>query len=158
MAVQMSSQETINTLNAIFAKHKNERICVLATPCCGKTTLLRQIPDCIDLDDELWPQLTPEEAAFITQKPWTNEIGNFIDRLGYQKISVKPGHPLFTTIIVDCDAVIYLDISDQLLAEHCRKRESSFTDAKNVKESIEEDWNAHRKKGGKVFYYLVVTE
>lgn len=67
MSIQTSSQETINALNAIFDKHKNERICVLATTCCGKTTLLKQIPGCIDLDDELWPQLTKEEAEFIKQ-------------------------------------------------------------------------------------------
>lgn len=158
MSIQTSAQETLNALNAIFGKHKDERICVLATTCCGKTSLLRQIPGCVDLDDELWPQLTKEEAEFISQKPWTNEIGDFIDKLVYEKISVKAGHPLFTTIIVDCDVVVYLDISDKLLAEHCQKRGNSFLDAKNVKNSVEEDWNAHRKKGGKVFYYLTVTE
>ncbi len=158
MSIQTSAQETINALNAIFDKHKNERICVLATTCCGKTTLLKQIPGCVDLDDELWPQLTKEEAGFISQKPWTNEIGDFIDKLVYEKISVKTGHPLFTTIIVDCDVVIYLDISDELLMEHCKKRGNNFLDSKNVKKSIEEDWNNHRKKGGKTFYYLTVTE
>ncbi len=130
----------------------------MATTCCGKTTLLKQIPGCVDLDDELWPQLTKEEAEFISQKPWTNEIGDFIDKLVYEKISVKTGHPLFTTIIVDCDVVIYLDISDELLMEHCKKRGNNFLDSKNVKKSIEEDWNNHRKKGGKTFYYLTVTE
>ncbi len=158
MSIQTSAQETINALYAIFDKHKNERICVLATTCCGKTSLMKQIPGCVDLDDELWPQLTKEEAEFISQKPWTNEIGDFIDKLVYEKISVKVGHPLFTTIVVDCDVVIYLDISDELLAEHCRKRGNNFSDAKNVKNSIEEDWNNHRKKGGKTFYYLTVTE
>lgn len=84
MSIETSSQETINALKAIFEKHENERICVLATTCCGKTTLLRQIPNCVDLDDELWPQLT--------------------------------------------------------------------------KEAVEQDWNSHREKGGKAFYYLVLTE
>lgn len=158
MSIQTSAQETINALNAIFYKHKNERICVLATTCCGKTTLLKQIPDCVDLDDELWPQLAKEEAEFISQNPWTKEIGNFIDKLVYEKISVQAGHPLFTTIIVDCDVVIYLDISDELLAEHCKKRGNIFSDSKNVKNAIEEDWNNHRKKGGKTFYYLILTE
>ncbi len=158
MSIQTSAQETINTLNAIFDKHKNERICVLATTCCGKTTLLKQIHNCVDLDDELWPQLTAEEAAFISKKPWTSEIGSFIDKMVYEKISVKAGHPLFTTIIVDCDVVVYLDISDELLAAHCKKRGNDFTDSKKVKEAIEEDWNCHKKEGGKKFYYLTVTE
>lgn len=48
MSIETSSQETINALKAIFEKHENERICVLATTCCGKTTLLRQIPNCVD--------------------------------------------------------------------------------------------------------------
>ena len=158
MSLQISNQEIINSLKAIFEKHINERVCVLATTCCGKTTLLRQIPDCIDLDDELWPQLTQEEADFISKKPWTEEIGDYIDKLVYEKITIKPGYPLFSTIIVDCDVVIYLDISDELLAEHCKKRGKDFTDSKRVKDAVEQDWNNHRKKGGKTFYYLVLVE
>lgn len=158
MTIKTTAQETINTLTAIFEKHENERICVLATTCCGKTTLRRQIPGCVDLDDELWPQLTKEEADFICQKPWTPEIGDFIDRLVYERITAKAGHPLFTTIIVDCDVVVYLDISDELLAAHCEMRGNDFADAKNVKQAVEEDWNVHREKGGKTFYYLVLTE
>lgn len=158
MSIQISNQEIINSLKAIFEKHINERVCVLATTCCGKTTLLRQIPDCIDLDDELWTQLTQEEADFISKKPWTEEIGDYIDKLVYEKITIKPGYPLFSTIIVDCDVVIYLDISDELLAEHCKKRGNDFTDSKRVKDAVEQDWNNHRKKGGKTFYYLVLVE
>ncbi|MCH5337451.1 MAG: hypothetical protein J1E03_01600 [Acetatifactor sp.] len=158
MPIKTSRQETINALNAIFEKHKNERVCVLATTCCGKTTLLRQIPGCVDLDDELWPQLTAEEAGYISQKPWTKEIGDYIDKLVYERITIKSGHPLFSTIIVDCDVVVYLDISDELLAEHCEKRGNNFMDAKNVKEALEQDWNSHREEGGKTFYYLVLTE
>lgn len=158
MAIKVSNQEIINNLKAIFEKHENERICVLATTCCGKTTLLRQIPNCVDLDDELWPQLTKEEADFISQKPWTDEIGDYIDKLVYEKITIKAGHPLFSTIIVDCDVVVYLDISDELLAEHCKKRGSDFADSKNVKKAVEHDWNSHRDKGEKTFYYLVLVE
>uniref|UniRef100_UPI0040559F20 hypothetical protein n=1 Tax=Acetatifactor sp. TaxID=1872090 RepID=UPI0040559F20 len=158
MSIHTSSQETINTLIAIFEKHKNARVCVLGTTCCGKSTLLKQIPGCVDLDDELWPQLTKEEAEYISQTPWTKEIGDTVDRLVYERIHVKQGHPLFTTIIVDCDAVIYLDISDELLAEHCEKRNVTFIDAKNMKEAIENDWNHHKSQGIKKFYYLMVTE
>ena len=158
MPIKTSRQETINALNAIFEKHKNERVCVLATTCCGKTTLLQQIPGCVDLDNELWPQLTAEEAEYISQKPWTKEIGDYIDKLVYERITIKSGYPLFSTIIVDCDVVVYLDISDELLAEHCEKRGNNFMDAKNVKEAVEQDWNSHREEGGKTFYYLVLTE
>lgn len=74
------------------------------------------------------------------------------------RITIKAGYPLFSTIIVDCDVVVYLDISNELLVEHCKKRGNDFTDAKNVKEAVEEDWNSHREKGGKTFYYLVLVE
>ena len=158
MAIQVSNQEIVNSLKAIFEKHENERICVLATTCCGKSTILRHIPTCIVLDDELCPQLTKEEADFISQKPWTDEIGDYIDKLVYEKITIQPGHPLFSTIIVDCDVVVYLDISDELLAEHCKKRGTNFTDSLNVKEAVERDWNFHRENGGKTFYYLVLVE
>ena len=33
-----------------------------------------------------WPQLTKEEAEFISQKPWTKEIGDFIDKLVYDRL------------------------------------------------------------------------
>ena len=84
-----------------------------------------------------------------------SELGDFIDRLVYERISVKPGHPLFTTIIVECDVVIYLDISEALLAEHCKKRGNSFTDAKNVKDAVEGTGTITEKKAGKPFTIYV---
>ncbi len=158
MSIQCGISETINTLQAIFALHQHERVCVIGTICCGKTTLLTRIPGCVDLDAELWPQLTPEEAAFISRTPWTTEIGDAIDRLVYEKIRVRPGRPLFTSIILDCEAVVYLDIGDALLRRHCQQRGADFNDAKRIKEAIEDDWNQHRAKGDKRFYYLTVTE
>lgn len=53
MAIKTSVQETINALNAIFEKHKNDRICVLGTTCCGKSTLQEQIPGTVDMDEAL---------------------------------------------------------------------------------------------------------
>lgn len=147
-------KEFINKLCAIFDNHKNERICVLAATCCGKTSLLKQFPGCIDLDDELYPLLTQEEIKFINQKPWTDKIGNFIDKLVREKISVKVGHPLFTTVVIDCDVIVYLDINDELLAKHCKERGVQFLDAKNMKNSIEKDLNSYNK----TFYRLIVTE
>lgn len=45
-----------------------QQICILATTCCGKSTIKQQIPGTADMDEELWSQLTREEA-FICQKP-----------------------------------------------------------------------------------------
>lgn len=163
MAGNFTMSETLNALKAIFEKHKDERVCVIGTPCVGKSTLLNQLPEynCEDLDEVLWPFIPKEEMKLfneLAKEPWTIEFSNEIDRLVYKYSRVKPGCPLFTSVIVDCEAVVYLDISDELLAEHCKKRGDSFTDTKNIKEAIEGDWNNHKAKNEKVFYYLTVTE
>ena len=158
MPIHTSSQETINTLKAIFEKHKDERVCVLGTTCCGKSTLLKQIPNCVDMDEALWPLLTQEEIDFVCQKPWTKEIGDYFDNLIYTKVKITKGMPMFGTVILDCDAVVYLDIADDVLKTHCEKRNVSFEDAKNMKTAIENDWNAHRAEGKKKFYCVMITE
>lgn len=158
MAAITSVQDTINVLNAIFEKHKNNRICVLGTTCCGKSTLHEQIPETVDMDEELWPRLSREEEAYICMKPWTKEIGEFTQRLVKERVTVKAGHPIFSLILLECEVIVYLDISDELLAEHCKKRGSSFQDAKNVKEAIENTWNSQRKNKNLVFYHLNITE
>lgn len=158
MAIKTTAQETINALNAIFDKHKNDRICVLGTTCCGKSTLQKQIPGTVDMDEALWPQLTKEEEAFICQKPWTREIGDFTRKLVKERVAIKAGQPIFSLILLDAEVIVYLDISDELLAEHCKKRGNDFQDAKNVKDAIEDAWNRQRDNQDKVFYYLKVTE
>ena len=65
---------------------------------------------------------------------------------------------MFTSVIVDCEAVVYLDISDSLLTQHCEKRNVSFRDAKNIKEAIEDDWNNHKANGDKAMYYVMLTQ
>ena len=69
MPGQFSVEETLNTLKAIFEKHKNERICALGTICVGKSTLLNQLAryNCVDMDAELWPNLPPEEMSLLNQ-------------------------------------------------------------------------------------------
>jgi hypothetical protein len=158
MEINASTKDTIDSLNKIFDKHKKDRICIMATTCCGKSTLHEQMPGTVDMDDELWPQLTKEEEAYINQKPWTKEIGDFAGRLVRERVTVKPGHPLFTLILLDCEVLVYLDISDELLSEHCEKRQADFQDAKNVKDAIENTWNKQREKNDKICYYLKITE
>lgn len=158
MSINTSSQETINALEAIFERHREERVCVIGTTCCGKTTLLKKIPNCVDMDEALWPLLTQEEIDFVCQKPWTKEIGDYFDKLIYTKVKISKGKPMFGTVILDCDVVVYLDIADDLLEKHCQKREVDFADAINMKLAIENDWNSHRLIGEKRFYYLTITE
>lgn len=158
MAIITSIQDTANILKAIFYKHKEDRICVLGTTCCGKSTLQEEIPGTVDMDEALWPQLTKDEETYICTKPWTREIGDFTSQLVKERVTIKSGHPIFSLILLDCDVVIYLDINDKLLAEHCNKRGSDFADAKNVKEAIENTCNNQRKNSDKMFYYLNMTE
>jgi shikimate kinase len=147
-----------NKLKVIFDKHKNERIFVLGTTCIGKTTLLKQFPESIDMDATAFVNITEEEAEIISRTPWTEEIGETVDRIVRRNIKVKPGQPVFGTVIVDCEVVVYLDISDELLAKRCSKRRVELSDALNMKKAIEDDWNNHKLKNDKTFYHVAVTE
>lgn len=163
MPGQFTVSETLNTLRAIFDKHKSERVCVIGTVCVGKSTILGQLSDygCLDMDAELWPSIPPEEMEMfnkLSQAPWSKEFSDEIDRLTYKYLKVKPGYPMFTSVIVNCEAVVYLDINDNLLALHCEKRGESFKDAKKIKDAIEDDWNNHKLKGDKTMYYVMLTE
>lgn len=156
-------EPTLNTLKAIFEKHKIERICVVGTICTGKSTLFNQLSEynCEDLDDTLWSNIPKDEADLLNElndKAWTTENGYEIYRIISTYGKVNPGCPLFTTTILSCEAVVYLDISDTLLAEHCKKRGDRFVYAKQYKNAIENDWNNHKAKNNKTFYYLNVTE
>jgi len=161
MSGNFGINETLNTLKAIFEKHKNERICVVGTMCCGKTTLLKQLSEynCIDVDDEFWHQVPKEDIEVLSQTPITKEIIDAVCKLMHKKITVKSGSPLFGITILDCEAVVYLDISEQLLEEHCDKRgDTNLDDALFIKKYVEEDWNNHKMKNEKIFYYVTVTE
>ena len=146
----------IDRLAEIFEEHKAERICVLGTTCCGKTTLLENFPEGVDIDDELFPKMTKEEAEFIHKKPWTEATGEEWDRLAYKYIKVHAGAPLFGTTVVDCDVVVYLNIADEILAERCRKRGVDLRDSLNMKKAVEQDVENHKGDKGKTFYYFNV--
>ncbi|MDR1693167.1 MAG: hypothetical protein LBR72_07395 [Oscillospiraceae bacterium] len=156
MPGRFTVEDTINTLSAIFEKYKDERVFVLATICCGKSTLVSKIPGCVDADDIAFVDITEEELEVINKTPWTKEVGDTVDSLVYRNVIVKPGFPVFGTVIVDCDIVVYLDRSEELLAEHCDKRRKSFLDAKAIKEAVEQDWNCHKELGSKRFYYVTM--
>ena len=156
-----SSSETANALKTILEKHKNERVCVIGTMCCGKSTLIKQLPEynCIDMDDKFWVQIPEEEIEVLSQTPITEEVISTIFKLMYEKVTVTPGFPMFGVLILDCEVVVYLDISEKLLEEHCKRRgDTALVDALFVKKRIEEDWNNHKAKNEKVFYYLTITE
>jgi shikimate kinase len=153
--------EAVNALKAIFEKHGNERICVVGTMCCGKTTLIKQLHkyNCIDMDDEFWTFASKEEIDFYSQRPFTKEMNDSLFKLFNERVSVKSGFPSFGVFILDCEVVVYLDIAESLLNEHCNKRgDTNFSDAHNIKKWIEDDLTNHKQRKDKAIYYVTIKE
>jgi hypothetical protein len=126
-------------LNRLLADHEEKRVVVVGTTCTGKSTLLPSIPNAFDMDDLLFPQLSKSETDFVCQTPWTEEIGRTMVCLAKERVKVKPGSPVFGTVILDCDLIIFLVISDELLKERCTSRKVSFCDAKNMQKQLEQE-------------------
>ena len=126
-------------LNHLLADHEEKRVVVVGTTCTGKSTLLPNISNAFDMDDLLFPQLSKSETDYVCQTPWTEEIGRTMVHLAKERVKVKPGSPVFGTVILDCDLIIFLVISDELLKERCVSRRVSFRDAKNMQKQIENE-------------------
>ena len=129
----------IEELAQIFNENKDKRICVLGTTCTGKTTLINATNMGLDMDKEIFPLLTEEETEYVCRTPWTEEIGDKMDELVRTKLSIKPGTPMFGTVLLDCDLIVYLHIDDELLFERTKLRNVDFNNAKNMQQSIEEE-------------------
>lgn len=129
----------IDELIYIFEQNKDKRICVLGTTCTGKTTLINSTNIGLDMDKEIFPLLTQEETDYVCQSPWTEEIGDKMDELVRTKLSIKKGMPMFGTVLLDCDLIVYLHINDELLLERTRLRNANFDNAKNMQQKIEEE-------------------
>jgi len=155
------SGKTIIQLQEIFKRHQNERICVVGTMCCGKTTLIKELSDfnCVDVDDVFWPLISQKQIEIFSRIPITKEIFTEICRLMKEKIKVKPGFPLFGVVVLECEVVVYLDISDKLLEEHClNRKDTRIEDALSIKRWIEADCSDHQARKDKTFYHLFVQE
>lgn len=91
------------------------------------------------MDEEIFPLLTEEETEYVCRTPWTQEIGNRMDELVRTKLSIKQGTPMFGTVLLDCDLIVYLHINDDLLFERTKLRNTDFSNAKNMQLKIEEE-------------------
>jgi len=56
-----------------------------------------------------------------------------------ERVEVKPGCPVFGTVVIDCDHVVLLKISDELLGRRVAKRNASFEDAKGMQRQLENE-------------------
>ena len=126
----------MNIIN-LFNDNKDKRICVIGTTCTGKSYLINSLGYGLDMDKEIFPLLTKEECDYVCQTPWTEKIGNKMDELVRTKLSINAGCPMFGTVLIDCDLIVYLHISDELLKERCNMRNVDFINAKNMQEKIE---------------------
>ena len=132
-------EASIENLVTIFQQNRDKRICVLGTTCTGKTTIINEANVGIDMDAEIFPLLTEEETEYVCRTPWTEEIGAKMDELVRTKLTIQRGVPMFGTVLLDCDLIVYLHISDELLLERTRLRNVDFMNAKNMQQKIENE-------------------
>ena len=130
---------SIENLMKIFSENQNKRICVLGTTCIGKTTIINDLGIGLDMDEEIFPLLSEEETDYVCSTPWTEEIGEKMDELVRERLSIQPGFPMFGTVLLDCDLIVYLHISDELLLERTNLRNADFMNAKNMQQKIERE-------------------
>ena len=126
-------------LKEIFDKNKDKRILVIGTSCTGKSTLIKSLGIGLDMDKVIFPLLTKEENDYVCQTPWTKEIGEKMTYLVKTKLKIQTGEPLFGTVLIDCDLIVYLHINDVLLKKRTDSRNVDFTNAKNMQAEIEEE-------------------
>lgn len=126
----------IKELNKIFDNNSDKRICVIGTTCIGKSTLLKSLNNCYDMDELLFPLLSKEETEYVCRQPWTNSIGDCMDKLTREKIKINNGNPVFGTVLIDCDLIILLTIDEEKLKSRCLKRNADFNSSWNMQKEI----------------------
>lgn len=129
----------IEELKDIFNNNKDKRILVIGTTCTGKSTLIKNLGIGLDMDKIIFPLLTKEESDYVCQTPWTKEIGEKMTYFVKTKLKIQQGEPLFGTVLIDCDLIVYLHISDELLKKRAELRKVDYTNAKNMQTEIEEE-------------------
>lgn len=134
-----TNDELLNRLEKILSENKDKRICVIGTTCTGKSTLIKNLNMGLDMDDAIFPLLTKEETDYVCSSPWTVEIGKKMDELVSERLSIMSGVPMFGTVLLDCDLIIYLHISDELLRIRTNLRNADFINAKNMQQKIEDE-------------------
>ena len=137
MIMKSNKVDLIERLKVILDEHSDKRIVVVGTTCTGKSTLLKEIDGTHDMDELVFPLLTKEESDFVCSVPWTEEIGQTMIRLTKERVEVKAGEPVFGTVVLESDLIVYLKISDALLRERTGARNAHFEDAKNMQRQIE---------------------
>ncbi len=111
----VKSDEVLGELEKLLRAYRDKRVIVIGTTCTGKTTLLQSISYARDMDDLVFSHLTADEKEYVCQEPWTLDIGKKMIELTQRYVHVMPGSPVFGTVVLKSDFIIYLKISDELL-------------------------------------------
>ena len=135
---QLNNNELVNGLIQVLDENRDKRVVVVGTTCTGKSTFLNNIKNAHDMDELVFPQLSEEEHNYVCQHPWTPEIGKTMAKLVKEKVRIEAGKPVFGTVVIDSDLIVYLHISDELLKKRTELRGAKFEDAKNMQRQIEE--------------------
>lgn len=129
---------TLKQLKQILDNNKDKRISVLGTTCVGKTTLLKDIPEGIEIS-QLAPPLSEEDRNFYYKAPITRKNEEKRFDLRARRVLVKSGQPVFGIGIASgTELIIHLNISDDLLKERTNLRNVNFTEAKMIQKFMEE--------------------
>ncbi len=129
-------------LRHMLLGHAHQRVAVLGPPCIGKSTILRHIPEALDMDIILFPKLSPAERQLVFRKPWLLSVGKEMKRLACSGIIVLPGYPVFATVVIEVDFIIHLKADDDLLQRRVmlrQERRQSFDDVKGIQGQLEAD-------------------
>ena len=137
--IDVDINKLTSVLNEFFQKKIDKRVVVLATTCTGKSTIIKDLSIGRDMDEEIFPLLSQDEKDYVCQYPWNEEIGKYMDTLVRDRLSVKKGIPLFGTVYVECDIVIFIKLDKNILRQRCLKRNVNFENAINMQIQIENE-------------------
>ena len=136
---RLTPDQITTRLQELLNHHSDKRVVVVGTTCTGKSTMLSSIPGARDQDKEVFPKLSTEQSEYVCQEPWTEEIGRAMTGFVRAHVKSEVGRPVFGTVVIDCDLIIILKISDELLRERTATRGAAFSDAKRMQTQLESE-------------------
>ena len=125
-------------ISHILDANRDKRVCIVGTFCCGKSTLAIRLPGLRDMDEIVFPKLSDDEASSVKQT-WAPDVGRAMAGLARRHVSINPGEAVIGTVLFDCDLVVRLRISDELLRERTTNRGAGFEDAKRLDSAIADE-------------------
>jgi len=133
-------EKALDKLRKIFAENSDKRICVVGFSCIGKSTLVRDLPECLDFDDIVWQQMPkkvydelksiPEPWDETTMTIWKEYVKN-------THVNIKLRQPVFSIRVEDCDLLVYLTLDEKEHRNRVAKRKKDFELLANHRAKIE---------------------